>query len=70
MANLPGAKGIHGARCIAVRVLYPGMIMNAASLLLKTLALNAGNQRGMQNNLCRCGTYNRIIEAVHTAQKR
>jgi aerobic-type carbon monoxide dehydrogenase small subunit (CoxS/CutS family) len=46
----------------------PGMILNAYSLLLK----NANPSRAqivesMDGNLCRCGTYSRIIEAVQTA---
>jgi aerobic-type carbon monoxide dehydrogenase small subunit (CoxS/CutS family) len=46
----------------------PGMIMNAFGLLLK----NPEPTReeiisAMENNLCRCGTYGRIIEAIQTA---
>jgi len=45
-----------------------GMIMNAYGLLIK----NPEPSRqdiilGMEENLCRCGTYNRIIEAIQTA---
>ena len=48
----------------------PGMIMNAAGLLLKNPSPSTREIiDGMQNNLCRCGAYNRIIEAVHTASK-
>ena len=48
----------------------PGMIMNAYGLLLK----NPEPSRqeiidGMEENLCRCGTYGRIIEAIQTAAK-
>ncbi len=48
----------------------PGMILNAYGLLLK----NATPTReeiieGMEENLCRCGSYNRIIEAIQTAGK-
>ena len=48
----------------------PGMIMNAYGLLLK----NPEPSRkeiidAMEDNLCRCGTYNRIIEAIQTASK-
>ena len=48
----------------------PGMIMNACGLLLK----NPEPSRkeiidAMEDNLCRCGTYNRIIEAIHSASK-
>jgi len=48
----------------------PGMIMNAYGLLLK----NPEPSRqeiidGMEDNLCRCGTYGRVIEAIQTAAK-
>jgi aerobic-type carbon monoxide dehydrogenase small subunit (CoxS/CutS family) len=48
----------------------PGMIMNAYGLLLK----NPEPSRqeiidAMEDNLCRCGTYNRIIEAIQTASR-
>nr|WP_315149797.1 2Fe-2S iron-sulfur cluster-binding protein [uncultured Flavobacterium sp.] len=45
-----------------------GMIMNAYSLLLRnpkpsrTEIIN-----GMEENLCRCGSYNRIVDAIETA---
>ncbi len=46
----------------------PGMIMNALGLLLS----NPNPTRkeiinGMDENLCRCGSYNRIIEAIEMA---
>jgi len=46
----------------------PGMIMNALGLLLS----NPNPTRdeiiiGMDSNLCRCGSYNRIIEAIQLA---
>lgn len=48
----------------------PGMIMNALGLLLS----NPNPTRkeiinGMDENLCRCGSYNRIIEAIEMAAK-
>jgi carbon-monoxide dehydrogenase small subunit len=48
----------------------PGMIMNAYGLLLK----NPEPSRkeiidAMEDNLCRCGSYNRIIEAIQSASK-
>lgn len=48
----------------------PGMILTAYGLLLK----NAQPTReqiidGMGGNLCRCGTYGRIIAAIQTAAK-
>ena len=48
----------------------PGMIMNAAGLLKK----NPEPTRqqiitGMNDNLCRCGAHNRIIDAIESAAK-
>ena len=49
----------------------PGMILTAYSLLLK----NPRPSRdeiidGMNDNLCRCGAHNRIIQAIETASKK
>lgn len=49
----------------------PGMIMNAYGLLLK----NPNPTReeiitAMDSNLCRCGSYGRIIEAIQKASKQ
>lgn len=46
----------------------PGMIMNAYGLLLR----NPKPSRteiisGMEENLCRCGSYNRIVDAIQSA---
>lgn len=47
-----------------------GMIMNAYGLLLKTPDLNRDAiLTGMEANLCRCGAYNRIVDAIETAGK-
>jgi aerobic-type carbon monoxide dehydrogenase small subunit (CoxS/CutS family) len=46
----------------------PGMIMSAYALLLESPG--AGHDeivQGMENNLCRCGAHQRIIEAIETA---
>lgn len=48
----------------------PGMIINAVEFL--TYNPNPSQDdiiQGMNNNLCRCGSYNRIIKAVETASK-
>jgi aerobic-type carbon monoxide dehydrogenase small subunit (CoxS/CutS family) len=46
----------------------PGMILNAYSLLLNNSAPSRGEIiSAMDFNLCRCGSYNRIIEAIETA---
>jgi aerobic-type carbon monoxide dehydrogenase small subunit (CoxS/CutS family) len=45
-----------------------GMILNAYSLLLKVAKpTRAQIIEGMSGNLCRCGTYTRIIDAIQTA---
>jgi aerobic-type carbon monoxide dehydrogenase small subunit (CoxS/CutS family) len=46
----------------------PGMILSAAGLLHKTPHPDeAAIQHAMQGNICRCGTYPRIIQAVRMA---
>jgi aerobic-type carbon monoxide dehydrogenase small subunit (CoxS/CutS family) len=48
----------------------PGMIMNGYGLLLKNPAPTRKDiQQGMENNLCRCGTHGRVMEAIETASK-
>ena len=45
-----------------------GMIMNAYGLLLKNpQPTRAGIIESMEGNLCRCGSYGRIIQAIETA---
>ncbi len=45
-----------------------GMIMMAASLLLKKPRLSKSEIiEGMERNLCRCGTYNRVLQALEDA---
>lgn len=47
-----------------------GQIMNAAALLANNSnPSDAEIDATMQGNLCRCGTYNRIKAAIHTAAK-
>jgi aerobic-type carbon monoxide dehydrogenase small subunit (CoxS/CutS family) len=46
----------------------PGMILNAYSLLLKNVKPTKTQiLDSMNGNLCRCGSYSRIIEAIQTA---
>ncbi|MEN8125774.1 MAG: (2Fe-2S)-binding protein [Bacteroidota bacterium] len=48
----------------------PGMILNAYGLLIRNP--NPTREyilKGMEENLCRCGSYNRIIDAIQTASK-
>jgi aerobic-type carbon monoxide dehydrogenase small subunit (CoxS/CutS family) len=49
----------------------PGMILSAYSLLLKKPApTEADIIEGMEDNLCRCGGYPRIVQAIQTAAKQ
>jgi aerobic-type carbon monoxide dehydrogenase small subunit (CoxS/CutS family) len=46
----------------------PGQIMSAAALLAKTPKPNDTEiDEAMRGNICRCGTYQRIREAIHIA---
>lgn len=46
----------------------PGMIMNAYSFLkTNPHPTREAIIEGMENNLCRCGAHNRIIEAIQTS---
>jgi len=46
----------------------PGMIMNAYALLEKNPDITRGQIiAGMEDNLCRCGAHQRIVQAIETA---
>ncbi len=46
----------------------PGQIMQAVALLEENhLPTDADIDRAMSGNICRCGTYQRIRKAIHTA---
>ncbi|HOS72570.1 MAG TPA: (2Fe-2S)-binding protein [Bacteroidales bacterium] len=48
----------------------PGMILTAVGLLMKNPSPTRQQIiEGMEDNLCRCGAHNRIIDAVETAAK-
>lgn len=48
----------------------PGMILTAYSLLLKKADPTRQEIiEGLENNLCRCGAHNRIVQAVQSAAK-
>jgi aerobic-type carbon monoxide dehydrogenase small subunit (CoxS/CutS family) len=48
----------------------PGMILNAYSFLLKNPRPTPNEiLQNMEDNLCRCGSYARIVEAIKTAAK-
>jgi aerobic-type carbon monoxide dehydrogenase small subunit (CoxS/CutS family) len=48
----------------------PGMILKAYSLLVK-IPLPTRDQiiQGMDQNLCRCGSYPRVVQAIEAAAK-
>ncbi|UCF20528.1 MAG: (2Fe-2S)-binding protein [Gemmatimonadota bacterium] len=49
----------------------PGMLMNAYGLLLENpTATRDEIVQGMENNLCRCSAYTRIIEAIEMASEQ
>jgi aerobic-type carbon monoxide dehydrogenase small subunit (CoxS/CutS family) len=48
----------------------PGMILNAVSLLIENPRPTQKEIiEGMEDNLCRCGAHNRIVQAIQTAAK-
>jgi len=48
----------------------PGMILNAYSLLLKNPQPTRKEIiQGMEENLCRCGTYQRVVQAIQAAAR-
>lgn len=58
--------------CDAMQCGYctPGMVLSSVALLRKNPSpTTAAIKEALQGNICRCGTYNRIIEAVHRAAK-
>ncbi|HTY62193.1 MAG TPA: (2Fe-2S)-binding protein [Acidobacteriota bacterium] len=49
----------------------PGMLMNAYAMLLKNPKLTRDQIiAGMENNLCRCGSHKRIVQAIESVAKR
>jgi aerobic-type carbon monoxide dehydrogenase small subunit (CoxS/CutS family) len=48
----------------------PGMILNAYSLLIENPQPGAREiLQGMEDNLCRCGSHTRIVQAIKTAAR-
>jgi carbon-monoxide dehydrogenase small subunit len=48
----------------------PGMIMNAYAFLQKNHRPSTSDIiQGMEDNLCRCGAHNRIVQAIQAAAK-
>ncbi|MGA8028490.1 MAG: (2Fe-2S)-binding protein [Bryobacteraceae bacterium] len=59
-------------KCDAMQCGYctPGMILSSVALLRKNAAPSEIEiKQGLQGNICRCGTYNRIVAAVERAAK-
>lgn len=49
----------------------PGMILSAYSLLLRNPAPTESDIIvGMEDNLCRCGSHKRVVEAIQSAAKQ
>lgn len=75
LASGPGNDGLHPVQrafiaCDAVQCGYctPGQVMAAAALLGRSAdPTDAEISEAMSGNLCRCGTYPRIAEAVRRA---
>ena len=58
----------HGLQC---GYCTPGMIMNAVAFLRKNRHPSTAQIiAAMDDNLCRCGSHNRIVQALQTAAKR
>ncbi len=58
--------------CDAMQCGYctPGMILSSVALLRKNSAPSEPEiKQALEGNICRCGTYNRIIAAVQTATR-
>lgn len=72
-----GAAGLHPVQAAWIQeqvpqcgYCQPGQIMAAAALLARNPApTDADIDVAMARNLCRCGTYQRIRRAIHTAAR-
>jgi aerobic-type carbon monoxide dehydrogenase small subunit (CoxS/CutS family) len=65
---LQSAFARHGA--LQCGFCTPGMIMNAYALLLQNPKLTRDQIiAGMENNLCRCGAHQRIVQAIESVAK-
>ncbi len=68
-----GAKGLHRVQKAWIEHSVPqcgfcqtGMIMAAAALIAKNPKPNDGDIDAAMTNLCRCGTYARVRNAIHS----
>lgn len=60
-------------QCDAIQCGYctPGMIVSSVALLRKSAAPSEPQiKQALEGNICRCGTYNKIIAAVEMASRR
>ena len=66
----PVQQGFLDADALQCGYCTPGMVMSAVALLAKDPhPTDAAIRRGMEGNVCRCGTYPRIVAAVRMAWK-
>ena len=66
----PVQEGFLKADALQCGYCTPGMVMSAVSLLAKDPnPTDDAIRRGMEGNICRCGTYPRIVAAVRMAAK-
>lgn len=66
----PVQEGFMKADALQCGYCTPGMVMSAVSLLAKNPnPADDAIKRGMEGNICRCGTYPRIVAAVRYAAK-
>jgi aerobic-type carbon monoxide dehydrogenase small subunit (CoxS/CutS family) len=76
--GLGGSRGLHPLQKAFVEhdalqcgFCTPGMILKAHSLLAKTpLPTREQIIRAMEQNLCRCGSYPRVVPAIEAASKK
>ena len=75
-ADEPGERGLHPvqdawleAQVPQCGYCQPGMIMAAAALLRENPTIDAETVRASITNICRCGTYPRVAEAVAAAAR-
>ena len=60
-------------QCDAMQCGYctPGMILSSVALLRKNAAPSEPEiKQALEGNICRCGTYNKIVSAVEMASRR
>ena len=66
----PVQQGFLDADALQCGYCTPGMVMSAVALLAKDPhPTDAAIRRGMEGNVCRCGTYPRIVAAVRMVSK-